>query len=79
MSDLICLPKEYLIIIFCIFIGFAVWYIQFDKNKTSNTNYNYNDKILSVIANSLKELPTKINQKYGKMVNNAHYFAQQIT
>ena len=78
MSDLICLPKEYLIIIFCIFIGFAVWYIQFDKNKTSNTNYNYNDKILSVIANSLKELPTKINQnKDSDFIIKRRYLSQR--
>lgn len=54
MGDTICLPTNHIIIIFCVFIGCAVWYIHNDKKKHLNDpNYNYNDKILTTITKNI--------------------------
>ena len=56
MSDQICLPKSYFLIIFCFFIGLAAWYIHNDKKKNiDNVNYKFNDSILDVINKKISE------------------------
>jgi hypothetical protein len=56
MSDNICLPKSHILIIFCIFIGLAAWYIHNDKKKnTDNLNYKFNDSILELINKKISE------------------------
>jgi hypothetical protein len=56
MSDQICLPKSYILIIFCIFIGLAAWYIHNDKKKhIDNINYKFNDSILDIINKKLSD------------------------
>jgi hypothetical protein len=56
MSDNICLPKSYFLIIFCIFIGLAAWYIHNDKKQNiDNINYKFNDSILDVINKKFLE------------------------
>ncbi len=56
MSDNICLPKSYFLIIFCIFIGLAAWYIHNDKKRNAdNLNYKFNDSILEVINKKISE------------------------
>jgi hypothetical protein len=58
MSDNICLPKNYIIIIFCLFIGLTTWYIHIDKNIRRNMddpNYKYNDNILNKILKKVSE------------------------
>ena len=56
MSDQICLPKSYILIIFCIFIGLAAWYIHNDKKKNiDNINYKFNDSILDIINKKMLE------------------------
>ena len=55
MSDNICLPKSYFLIIFCIFIGFAAWYIHNDNKKNFENNYKFNDSILDIINKKLSE------------------------
>lgn len=56
MADNICLPKSYFLIIFCIFIGLAAWYIHNDKKQNiDNINYKFNDSILDVINKKFLE------------------------
>ena len=56
MSENICLPKNYIIIIFCLFIGLTTWYIHIDKNKhMGDPNYKYNDNILNKILKKVSE------------------------
>ena len=53
-SNVVCLPTFHLLIVFCIFIGFAVFYIQYDKNKHKNEpDYNYEDRILDKIVKKI--------------------------
>lgn len=52
MSDRICLPINYFLIIVCIFIGLSAWYIQ------NNNNYN-NDNILNSLSNKIAKLEIK--------------------
>lgn len=63
MNGHICLPTDYLLIIFCIFIGLTVWYIHNDKKKYNNDKeYKYNDNILNNIINTVTILSEKINE-----------------
>jgi hypothetical protein len=55
MSDQICLPKSYILIIFCIFVGLAAWYIYYDNKKNFENNYKFNDSILDIINKKLSE------------------------
>ncbi len=63
MSEQVCLPTNHLLIIFCVFTGFAVWYIHNDRKKHINDPfYNFNDNSLNKITKTLKNIDGKINQ-----------------
>ena len=67
MGENICLPQTHLIIIICVFIGLAVWYIHGEKKKhIDEPNYKYSDQILSNIAKSIAELPEKLKEQEQK-------------
>ena len=69
MSDQICLPKSYILIIFCIFIGLAAWYIHNDKKKNiDNINYKFNEQLGIMIRheNSLISIGTPANNSNYK-------------
>lgn len=64
MGENICLPQTHLIIILCVFTGFAVWYIHNEKKKhIGEPEYKYNEQILSKIAQSIAELPEKLKEQ----------------
>ena len=47
----ICLPTNYVIIIFCLSIGLAAWYIHSDKKKHINDiDYKYTDTLINKIT-----------------------------
>lgn len=69
MNDNICLPKTHLLILFSVFIGFAVWYIHNDKKKHINEiDYSYNQGMLNNISNTISQLSNKIKENYQKRI-----------
>lgn len=64
MSQTICLPINYLLVIFCIFIGLSAWYIQNNKNNDGNIlkeiTKKINDLEITKKMNDL-EITNKIN------------------
>ena len=47
MSETICFSKNYLLIIFCVFLGLAVWYIHYEKKKhIMEKDYKFNDSMI---------------------------------
>lgn len=70
MTQIICLPKTHLLIIFVVFIGSAAWYIHKDKKKhLDETNYKYNDIVLDNLKKTINQLTNKINDVENKQVN----------
>ena len=62
MSDQFCLAKGHLLIIFCIFIGFSVWYIHNDKKKyLDDPTYKYSDTIVKKLTKTIEKLQNKVN------------------
>ena len=55
MSNVVCLPYHHLLILFCIFIGFAVLYIHYDKKSmlAVDPNYEYEDRILNKVIKTI--------------------------
>lgn len=53
MTENICLPKNYLIIIFIVFIGLTIWYINISQHLNQN---KYDDKLLKKIINSISNI-----------------------
>ena len=53
MSNNLCLPKTHLLIIFCVIIGFSVWYIHFNQKRQSE----YNQLLLNNINQMTKQNP----------------------
>jgi len=70
MTQIVCLPKTHLLIIFVIFIGSAAWYIHRDKKKHSDEpSYKYNDIVLDNLKKTINELTNKISDVQNKQVN----------
>jgi hypothetical protein len=67
MAEQICLPKSYILIIFCIFIGLAAWYIHNDKKRNLDNNYKFNDSILDFIN---KKITQNKNVKRRRFIQN---------
>jgi hypothetical protein len=64
MGEYICLPQTHLIIIICVFIGLASWYIHNEKNKYKyDPDYKYNDEILTKISKSISQLQSQTNSE----------------
>lgn len=56
MTEVICLQKNYLLIIFCVLIGMAVWYNHYDKKQhTMEKDYKFNDSVLTKIVKKVRE------------------------
>ena len=56
MTEVICLQKNYLLIIFCVLIGMAVWYNHYDrKQHTMEKDYKFNDSVLTKIVKKVRE------------------------
>ncbi len=72
MSEQICLPTNHLLIIFCVFTGFAVWYIHNDRKKhLYDPTYNYNDNPLNKVTKTIEKLN---DNKYEKnIINNLEF------
>ena len=53
MSNLVCIQSNHMLLIFCIFVGFAILYNQYEKNNHKNTHYDYEDKIVTRVVKTI--------------------------
>ena len=69
MSNVVCLSTNYLLIIFCIFVGFALIYKHFDKEKhiINDPNYVFEDRILNKVVKKINESNTIDRRLYLNM------------
>ena len=57
MSEQVCLPRTHLLIIFCIFSGFTIWYIHMDKKKhLDDPTYKYSDNAIKSLTKTIDKL-----------------------
>ena len=73
MSNVICLPTNYLLIIFCIFIGFVLIYKHYDREKhiVNDPNYNFEDRILNKVVKKINE--SNINNNNNNIIERRQY------
>lgn len=70
LSENICLPKTYLIIILCIIMGSVVWYIHMDKKKHLNeSEYKYNDTMIKKIIKTISTQNNDVQENINKIIN----------
>lgn len=59
----VCLPTVHILIIFCVFIGFTVLYIHYDKKKHNDEpNYNFNDSVVTKIVKAIEMKDNAANE-----------------
>jgi hypothetical protein len=69
LSENICLPKTYLIIILCIIMGSVVWYIHMDKKKHLNeSDYKYNDTMINKIIKTITTQNSDEQKNINKII-----------
>lgn len=69
LSENICIPKTYLIIILCIIMGSVVWYIHMDKKKHLNeSEYKYNDTMINKIIKTITTQNNGDQQNINKII-----------
>jgi len=73
MSDNFCLPKTHLLIVLCVFMGFTVWYVHFNKDKQVDYNQKILNNIIQQVKNTESTTPTPTQNKTQPELTQTQY------
>lgn len=73
MSNLVCLQTNHLLILFCIFIGMAVFYKEYEKSNHTNPNYDVEDRILTKVVKTINASKENENNMMKEYVDRKQY------